>query len=41
MNGYDDATHTLRWDRRKGGSSAELLRLLREHAGNLRELHVA
>jgi len=41
MNGYDDATRTLRWDIDKGGSTAELLRLLREHAGTLRQLHVA
>ena len=41
MDGYDDATRTLRWDSRKGGTTAELLRLLREHAGTLRQLHVA
>jgi hypothetical protein len=35
-DGYDDATRTLRW----GGSTAEPLRLLREHAGTLRQLHV-
>ena len=41
MNRYDDATRTLRWDRLEGGTIAELLRLLREHAGALRQLHVA
>jgi hypothetical protein len=42
-NGYDDASRTLRWDRFKSGtgSTAELLCLLREHAGTLRQLHVA
>ena len=41
MNGYDDSTHTLRWDQFKGGSTGELLRLLREHASTLKQLHVA
>ena len=41
MNGYDNASHTLRWDCQTGGSTAELLRLLRLHAGTLRQLHVA
>ncbi len=41
MNRYDDASRTLRWDRLKGGTTAELLRLLREHAGTLRQLDVA
>ncbi len=41
MNRYDDAFRTLRWDRLNGRTSAELLRLLREHAGILRQLHVA
>jgi hypothetical protein len=38
---YDDASRTLRWDRQKGGITVELLHLLREHAGTLRQLHVA
>ncbi len=41
MNGFDDATRTLRWDCEKNNTSAELLHLLREHAGTLRQLHVA
>ncbi len=42
MDGYDDdASCTLRWDSSKGGSEAELLRLLRLHAGTLKQLHVA
>ncbi len=41
MNGYDDAARSQSWDHYKGGSTAELLRLLREHAGTLRQLHVA
>ncbi len=41
MNRYDDATRTLRWDREKGGRTAELQRLLHEHAGTLMQLHVA
>ncbi len=43
MNGYDDGTRTLRYDCRKGGSAAELLRLLRLlrlHAHTLNQLHV-
>ncbi len=40
MEGYNAAFRTLRWDCLEGGA-AELLRLLREHAGTLRELHVA
>jgi hypothetical protein len=41
MNRYDDAARTLRWDPFKGGTNAKLLRLLREHVGTLRQLHVA
>jgi hypothetical protein len=41
MNGYDDATRTLRWDRAKGGTQRRAAALLREHAGTLRQLHVA
>ncbi len=41
MDGYDDASQTLCWDFHKGGSTAELLRLLREYAGILRQLRVA
>jgi hypothetical protein len=40
MNGYDEAFRTLRWECRYGSNTKELLRLLREHAGTLRELHV-
>jgi hypothetical protein len=36
-NGYDDESRTLRWT---GWKAAELLRLLHEHAGTLRQLHV-
>jgi hypothetical protein len=40
-NGYDAASCALRWDCWKTGSStADLLRLLREHASTLRQLHV-
>jgi hypothetical protein len=39
MDGYDDASRTLRWE--MGGPTSELLRLLREHAGTLKQLHVA
>jgi hypothetical protein len=38
--GYDEASSTLRWDHKNGGSTADLLRLLHEHASNLRQLHV-
>jgi hypothetical protein len=41
MNGYDVASRTMRWDCWKGGNTVELPRLLREHAGTLRQLHVA
>ena len=40
-SGYDAASRTLRWDCMKSGNSADLLRLLREHASTLRQLHVA
>jgi hypothetical protein len=37
-----DASRNLRWDLQQWGSTApELLRLLREHRGTLRQLHVA
>ncbi len=40
--GYNDASRTLRWDDLRGGiSEDELLRLLRQHAGALGQLHVA
>jgi hypothetical protein len=39
--GYDEATSTLRWDRKNGGSTADLLRLLPVHASTQRQLHVA
>jgi hypothetical protein len=41
-DGYDAASCALRWDRWTNGSSmADFLRLLREHASTLRQLHVA
>jgi hypothetical protein len=40
-NGYDAASCVLRWNCYESGSStADLLRLLREHASTLRQLHV-
>ena len=42
MNGHDAASCVLRWDWYEDGSStADLLRLLREHASTLRQLHMA
>ncbi len=42
-NGYDAASCVLRWNCWKSGgsSTADLLRLLREHASTLRQLHMA
>jgi hypothetical protein len=40
-NGYDAASCALRWDCWMSGDMAVLLRLLREHASTLRQLHVA
>jgi hypothetical protein len=40
MDGYDSTSGSLRWDFQKGGSLAELLRLLHEHAGGLTQLHI-
>ena len=42
-NGYDAASCVLRWDcyESGGSSTADLLRLLREHASILRQLRVA
>ncbi len=37
---YDSASHTLRWKCTEDGRNPELLRLLRLHAGTLRQLHV-
>jgi hypothetical protein len=39
-NGFNAASCALRWKFRGGDSAAELLRLLREHAGSLRQLQV-
>jgi hypothetical protein len=39
-DGYDAASRTLRWNCWAGGSTADLLRLLHEHASNLGQLHV-
>ena len=38
---FTNIPRTLRWDCKESNNSAELLRLLREHAGALRQLHVA
>jgi hypothetical protein len=40
MNGYDEASRTLRWESRYGSDNEKLLRLLRKHARTLRQLHV-
>ncbi len=40
MNGYENASCTLRWNHREGGSMPELIRLLCEHADTLRHLRV-
>ena len=39
-DGYDAASCALRWDCKRGGRAADLLRLLLEHASALRQLHV-
>ncbi len=44
MNGYNDMTRTLHWNREKGGITTytvELSRLLRKHASTLRQLRLA
>ncbi len=41
MNSHDDASCMLRWDFHKDGNATEPLRLLREHASTLKELHLA
>jgi hypothetical protein len=38
MSAYNEASRTLRWE--YGDDKKEVLRLLGEHAGTLRELHV-
>jgi hypothetical protein len=40
MDVYDAATRALHWDGSRGSSTADLLRLLRLHAGTLQQLHV-
>ena len=40
-NGHDPASCALRWDNWTNGDRAVFLRLLREHASTLRQLHVA